>query len=86
MPKEWLSPLPLVQLGVPVRLVGAGQSRVLLSEWQNTSTSLGGDWLWHGGHWQHLGVSRAVKVAVPPLCHPLPKRPLGLYLGHGGIS
>lgn len=82
MCKEWLSPLPLVGLGVPVGLTGARQSRVLLSRWQKTSTSLRGNWLWHGEHWQHLGVSGAVKVAVPPC----PKRPLGLYLEHGGIS
>lgn len=77
MPKEWLSPLPLVQLGVPVGVMGARQSRVLLSRWQKTSIPLRGDWLWHGGHWQHLGVSRVVKVAVPPLCHPLPRDPWG---------
>lgn len=73
MPKEWLSPLPLVGLGVPV----ARQSCVLLSRWQKASTSLGGDWLWHGGHWQHLGVSRVVRVAMPPLCHPLQRDPWG---------
>lgn len=71
MPKEWLSPLPLVGL------MRARQSRVLLSRWQKASTSLRGDWLWHRGHWQHLGMSRAVKVAVPALCYPLQRDPRG---------
>lgn len=81
MPEEWLSPLALVQLGVPVELMAARQSRVLLPRWQNTSISLRRDWQWHGGHWQHLGVSRAVKVAVPPLCHPPSKETPGAVPG-----